>query len=196
MAKKLKVAELNLLKAVASASVNGGFMHTLPAEHAELVKQGLIEVNPAIADSNGALATRATAAGVAKANEGVPQTSGEGPVSTGTEAQARPTFTIEDNIAIPTVTGRGGRSGDSIYPFEKMAVGQSFFVPKESKNLASTISAANARYAEAVTNPDGTPALRKNRKGVDVPATRFTRKFVVRSVTENGVKGSRIWRQA
>jgi hypothetical protein len=36
--------------------------------------------------------------------------------------------------------------------------------------------------------------FRQNRRGEVVPVMVETRKFVVRSVEENGVKGARVWR--
>jgi hypothetical protein len=71
-----------------------------------------------------------------------------------------------------------------------MEVGQSFFVDKSAKNLASTVSSANARFAEEIAGE-----TRVDRKGNTVPKTKQTRSFIVRSVEENGVKGSRIWRK-
>lgn len=106
-------------------------------------------------------------------------------------------FVIDDSIPVPAASGRGrGRGpGVSVYPFDKLTkVGQSFFVPKAAKNLASTVSGANKRFSEVINGADGKPTMRKDRKGNDVPATRQLRQFIVRSVTENGVKGSRIWR--
>ena len=105
-------------------------------------------------------------------------------------------FKIEDSIPVPTISGRG--RGVKVYPFDQLEVGQSFFVandeskPNAAKSLASTVSGATARYA--VPAEDG--ATKTNKKGEVVPVMVETRKFVVRSVEENGVKGARVWRTA
>lgn len=86
---------------------------------------------------------------------------------------AKPTFTIDKGIAIPVAT-RGARG--VVYPFDTMEVSDSFFVaateakPTPAKSLASTVSSASKRYAP--------------------------KKFTIRAVTENNVKGARIWREA
>ena len=105
-------------------------------------------------------------------------------------------FQIEDNVPVPAISGRG--RGGNVYPFEGLAVGQSFFVPNSeskpnaAKSLASTVSSATARYA--VPAEDG--STKTNKKGEVVPVLVETRKFVVRSVEEDGVKGARVWRTA
>ena len=105
-------------------------------------------------------------------------------------------FKIEDGIPVPTISGRG--RGGNVYPFDQLEVGQSFFVansedkPNAAKSLASTVSSATARYA--VASEDG--ATKTNKKGETVPVMVKTRKFVVRRVEENGVKGARVWRTA
>jgi hypothetical protein len=170
---------IGLATIVAAMQADPFYCWVPKAEAEKLVADGLAEVNPAISDPSkkGRLATRATAKGV----EQNAAAATAPPASTVTQAQ----FVIEDNVAIPAVTGRG-RVG-SVYPFEKLNVGQSFFVAKAAKNLASTVSSANARYAELIPGQ-----TRKDRKGNDVPATKFTRHFIVRSVEG----GSRIWRKA
>ena len=105
-------------------------------------------------------------------------------------------FKIEDSIPVPTISGRG--RGVKVYPFDQLEVGQSFFVANSedkqnaAKKLASTVSGATARYA--VASEDG--ATKTNKKGEVVPVMVETRKFVVRSVEEDGVKGARVWRTA
>lgn len=105
-------------------------------------------------------------------------------------------FKIEDSIPVPTISGRG--RGGNVYPFDTMEVGHSFFVaadeskPNPAKSLASTVSSATARYA--VPSEDG--ATKTNKAGEVVPVMVKTRKFFVRSVEEDGVKGARVWRSA
>lgn len=69
---------------------------------------------------------------------------------------------IDNNIPIPLVRGK------SKYPFAKLEIGESFFVPEKSTNFLGAIRAKFARI--------------------------LSRKFIIRSVTENGVKGIRVWR--
>jgi hypothetical protein len=179
MAKK-KVNAVTLAAIVAATNA-GSYVFATPAEVAELLGKGLVEQNPAVAEGD-KIATRATPTGIADASAAQPAT--EAP-------KEKPTFVIEDNIAIPEVKGRG-RTGTSTYPFDTMNVGQSFFVAgKEAKNLASTISSVNARYSEEIPGE-----VRTNRKGKEVPATKQNRYFIARSVEENGVKGSRVWRKS
>ncbi len=105
-------------------------------------------------------------------------------------------FQIENDIPVPAISGRG--RGGNVYPFDQLAVGQSFFVandeskPNAAKSLASTVCCATARYA--VASEDG--ATKTNKKGEVVPVMVETRKFVVRRVEEDGVKGARVWRTA
>jgi len=191
MAKKV----LGIASIVASSALEPFYTWVAKDEAAELVAAGLIEVNDQLPDpkKKGNVAARPTEAGKAKAAE--LQASGFGaPAATSAPAE-KPTFDLQSDVAIPAITGRGRGPGESIYPFDKMAVGQSFFVAKESKKLASTVSSANARYSEPVLE-NGAPKMKLNRKQVSVPVTKFTKQFIVRGVTENGVIGSRIWRKA
>ena len=115
---------------------------------------------------------------------------------TGKTEKVKTMLQIEDNVPVPAISGRG--RGGNMYPFGQLAVGQSFFVPNSedkpnaAKSLASTVSSATARYA--VPAEDG--STKTNKKGEVVPVMVETRKFVVRSVEENGVKGARVWRTA
>lgn len=213
-AKKKNVAAqaavvVSALAAIVEATLDPsrGFMFVPSADSSPLQAEGLVEVNPASTDAQGNIATRATQKGIDKVNAekqgqgvgfgagfGQPQGSAGEVQNAGgevgsTNASEKQNFVIDDNIPVPVVTGRG-RSGETMYPFDKLNVGQSFFVAKEAKNLASTISSANARYAEEIPGQTVT-----NRKGATVPAKKFTRQFIVRTVTENGVRGSRIWRK-
>lgn len=161
-----------------------GFAFVGIDEGAELVKEGLAETNAAVPNTPaGQIAARATQKGIDTVNAST------APTAPATDA-AKPSFVIEDNVAIPAVTGRGRIA--SVYPFDKLAVGQSFFVAKPAKNLASTVSSANARYAVEVKDAAGNVLTRVNRKGATVPQTQQTRTFIVRSVEG----GSRIWRKA
>lgn len=205
------------LAEIVAATLAGSFVHTDEASHVKLVADGLAEVNHEIKNEAGEFATRATQKGIDSMNQA--QTVTTSGVGVGSLAAAmKSAFTLDDAVALPVIK-RGGRGGE-VYPFEVMAAGQSFFVaateakPDPAKSLASTVSSATARYAvetgetEVVTvkNYQTDEATGKRVKGEDGhlvllsestetrPKMRETRKFVVRSVEENGVKGARVWR--
>ena len=184
------------LAEIVAAGANGMFVPE--SVYAPLVEAGLVEINPAMVNDAGEIATRATQAGIESLDKG--ETVGDNATSetaeTGTTQKVKTMFKIEDSIPVPTISGRG--RGGNVYPFDQLEVGQSFFVansedkPNAAKSLASTVSSATARYA--VASEDG--ATKTNKKGETVPVMVETRKFVVRSVEEDGVKGARVWRTA
>ena len=174
------------LAEIVAAGANG--LYTTPDVHGPLSEQGLVELNPAGPNEAGETLTRATQKGIESMNTATANTNTAAPVA----ASAAPSsFAIEDGIAMPTGSNRG--KGGTVYPFEALNVGQSFFVPNTedkpnaAKSLASTVSSATARYAEVVEGQ-----FKTNKKGEQVPVTRETRKFVVRSVEG----GARVWRTA
>lgn len=201
MAKKLTKAQLSAkLIEIVNAGENGMFT---PADvHGPLVTDGTVEINPGNVDASGNIATRATSKGIELVNQSnaAKQTS---------NTNSSQEFTLE-NAKLPPIVGRG-RAGTEKYPFDKMEVGQSFFVPNEgdgsaSKSLASTVSSATKRYAEetgetktvTVKGKDGAADTTK-----EVPVLRETRKFVVRSRTaaaeaaegfNHGKDGARVYR--
>lgn len=193
------VAVIGLAEIVA-AGANG--IYTAPAVHLPLVEAGLVEINPAMTNENGEVATRATQKGIESldsaatvADNATSETQTQ-TAATGETQKVKTMFKIEANIPVPTISGRG--RGGNVYPFDQLEAGQSFFVandeskPNAAKSLASTVSSATARYA--VPAEDG--STKTNKKGEVVPVMVETRKFVVRSVEENGVKGARVWRTA
>jgi len=121
-------------------------------------------------------------------------------MNTENTAAAPAAFAVESGVPIPAIKRQGAAT--SIYPFDALEVGQSFFVPatdempNPGKSLASTVSSASKRYA----TENGTRTInRKNKETgemepVEVPAYKYDRKFMVRTVEENGVKGARVWR--
>ncbi len=170
------------LAEIVAAGANG--LYTSPAIHASLVEAGLVEINPGMTNEAGEIATRATQKGIDEMNQNT---------ETGTAATSAPvatSFAIEDNVPMPTGSGRG--RGGNVYPFDVLEVGQSFFVPNSedkpnaAKSLASTVSSATARFA--VPSEDG--ATKTNKKGETGPDMVETRKCVVRSVEG----GARVWR--
>ena len=193
------VAVIGLAEIVA-AGANGMFVPE--SVYAPLVEAGLVEINPGMTDENGYVATRATQKGIesldsaATVADNATSEATSATAATGETQKVKTMFKIEDSIPVPTISGRG--RGGNVYPFDQLEVGQSFFVansedkPNAAKSLASTVSSATARYA--VASEDG--ATKTNKKGETVPVMVETRKFVVRSVEENGVKGARVWRTA
>lgn len=202
--KTAEIATVIVLAEIVAAGANG--IYTSPEVHTPLVEQGLVEINPAMVNEAGEIATRATQKGIESLDSGaivVDNATSEANseansaiAETGKTEKVKTMFQIENNIPVPTISGRG--RGGNVYPFEQLEVGQSFFVPNSeskpnaAKSLASTVSSATARYA--VPAEDG--STKTNKKGETVPVMVETRKFVVRSVEEDGVKGARVWRTA
>lgn len=185
--KAIAAARLAFIKAIVDATKAASFVFTSEGERGTLVSEGLIEVNAGVVDPSNAakIATRATPAGISM----IDGQAAAAPAPAASEKKSD--FEIESGIELPAVAGRG-RTG-STYPFDKLEVGQSFFVEKPAKALASTVSSAIARFAVDVPGQ-----TRTNRKGKQVQTTKPTRVFVVRSAkkTVNGaeVSGSRIFR--
>jgi len=189
-AKKTETAVVITLAQIVAAGAEG--MFTPAAVHAPLVEAGMVEINTAVVDAAGNVATRATPKGIEAVNATLAAAAGAPAAPTA----AKPSFSLDTDIAIPAVSGRGRTA--NTYPFEAMEVGQSFFVPNSAerpnaaKSMASTVSSATARYAVEV--PGETVV---NRKGKTVPKVNEIRKFVVRAVDETAQgrgPGARIWR--
>lgn len=186
---------------VAQCPTDDKFIFTPETVYVPLAARGLVEINPNLKNEFGWCATRPTKKGKMEAM----QTNSESAVSEYRPAYDNVSvneedvivsdsddgFAIEDDIAPPVTDGRSGKRTAPKYPFDKLKPGQSFFVPNTpdkpemAKALASTVSAATARYDEVVPGK-----TRTNRKGVTVPETVRTRKFVIRQVDG----GARIWR--
>lgn len=198
--KTAKIATVIALAEIVAAGANGLF--TPAAVHGPLVEAGLVEINPAMVNEAGEIATRATQAGIESLDSGAivvdkATTEANSAIAeTGKTEKVKTVLQIEDNVPVPAISGRG--RGCKVYPFDRLAVGQSFFVandeskPNAAKSLASTVCSATARYA--VPAKDG--STKTNKKGEVVPVMVKTRQFVVRSVEEDGVKGARVWRTA
>ena len=198
--KTAEIATVIGLAEIVAAGANG--VYTAPAVHMPLVEDGLVEINPAMTNENGEIATRATQAGIESLDSGaivVDNANSEANsaiAETGKTEKVKTMLQIEDNVPVPAIFGRG--RGGNVYPFDQLAVGQSFFVandeskPNAAKSLASTVCSATARYA--VPAEDG--STKTNKKGEVVPVMVKTRKFVVRRAEEDGVKGARVWRTA
>lgn len=198
--KTAEIATVITLAEIVAAGAKGLF--TPAAVHGPLVEAGLVEINPAMVNEAGEIATRATQACIESLGSGaivVDNATSEANseiAETGKTEKVKSMFKIEDSIPVPTISGRG--RGVKVYPFDQLEVGQSFFVandeskPNAAKSLASTVCSATARYA--VPAEDG--STKTNKKGEVVPVLVKTRKFVVRRAEEDGVKGARVWRTA
>lgn len=167
---KLAKKTLALLVAIVAAGENGTYGKA--ADLQPLVDGSYVETNPGATNDAGEIAVRATAAGVELAGTPVAPAA----------AAPKSTFAIDDGFELPA---GATRTKAATYPFELLAVGQSFFVgnteakPNAAKSLASTISSANKRYKTEDGSAD--------------------RKFVVRPVDETAQgrgPGARIWRTA
>ena len=194
-----KTAEITTvirLAEIVAAGANGLF--TPAAVHGPLVEAGLVEINPAMVNEAGEIATRATQKGIESPDgaaivvDNATAEANSETAATGKTEKAKTMFQIENDVPVPVISGRG--RGVKVYPFDQLEVGQSFFVansetrPNAAKSLASTVSSATARYA--VPAEDG--STKTNKKGEVVPVLVETRKFVVRSVEG----GARVWRTA
>lgn len=182
-----KVTAERLQKSVEALQANTAFMAT-PKEMEQLQKDGLVESNDQLKEGN-KIAFRATQKGL----EAFQQLNGGGAkpaVQLSAEAEK---YEIESDI--PPPEGRRRTGPKMKYPFDRLEVGQSFFVeattekPEPWKNLASTVSTAMRRYAVK----DGT---RVNRNGETVDNYKPTRVFRLDKAEKNGKDGARIWRVA
>lgn len=170
-------------------------------EVAGLVKDGLVEQNPELADGD-KVATRLTEKGIEAVNTPATTTA---PAASAAASAVNPFDAFgapDDNIPVPTVRSRSGGGGLAGY-IDSFAAGQSKFFPNTeekpnmAKSLASTVSTVLAKHATPVNNPDGSPKMEtytikgetKTRQAVE-----HAKAFTVASVTENGVAGARIWR--
>jgi hypothetical protein len=189
--------KLAVLTAIANDP--NGFQYVSQAEGGPLVADGLIEVNTTMLDpsDNTKAAARLTDAGRAYVGA-----NGSAPAASEPVVEASP-YAILTN-AVPPISKRGNKGGGAKtqYPFDKMEVGNSFFVPVSDKHtdpaktLASTVSAANNRYSEdtgekkTVTRAKRGPknkAIRdaageKVKETVDVAVKKQTRKFILRKI--------------
>ena len=180
---KLEQEALESLPEIVEATKAGSYTMNDPFYVQYLLESGLIEQNEAIKNEEGELATRASSAGIEYIDSIAVVTKAEEPKTERKEKMSA-TFEIETGIEMPK-TVRGGGVGNSVYPFDKLEVGQSFFVAgKEAKSMAGTVSSATQRYAKE------TGKMRVNRKGNEVPEMELVREFKVRAAEG----GCRIWR--
>ncbi|MAQ09597.1 MAG: hypothetical protein CMQ11_07160 [Gammaproteobacteria bacterium] len=152
MAKKLTAGDKALLATIIAAMANADapFHMATPAEVKNLLDNGMVETNTEITDGD-KVAVRATEKGQAEAPAPSSNEGNTNVTDTNTAAPAASQFALIEGAVLPE--GRAPRSS-SVYPFETMNVGQSFFVPatedkpNPAKSLASTISSANKRFSK------------------------------------------------
>jgi len=200
----MKKASLELVSAIAVAMASEPYYHlATEAQAKELIDGKLAEFNPDIRDGN-KIAIRLTDEGLkmdeAKTGDTATQMTTD---SANTNPAAAPTavpasgFAIIDNATLPGAS-RGGRNGP-VYPFDDLAVGQSFFVPatddkpEPAKSIASTATSAAKRFATPVLNEDQSPVMEEYKvKGETKtrPKMNETRKFAVKSVEAGKTYGS------
>ena len=196
-AQKLNRLAMEALPEIIYDTQNGGYTFTSKEIWSRLEKKGFVEVNEDIKNDAGACATRATELGMATAvtEEEDSKVMSEENVTN---------FEIEDVAVVPKRTPSTRRS---IYPFDGLTVGQSFFVaateakPEPWKSMVSVVASANLRYMVPVFEADGTtPKMRtKTRgpnKGDEVQVTSASRKFAITDDAKDDIKGARIGRVA
>ncbi len=167
MAKKINA----LHKQIVDSTATGGHAFVEPTIAAQLRNEGLVLVNENLHDDEGSVAVKATEKLSSQINGTSSPASPAQPVS-------KPTFEVSYDIPVPPRSPRG--VGATVYPFETMNVGGSFFVPASAKmpnpvkSLTGTVSSATRRYA-SISETE----MRKNRNGQMVPKSVPTRRFQV-----------------
>lgn len=184
---------LKLLGAIVEATKKNDVYYITKAEAESLANDPqVIEVNQGMI-KDGKAASRATAAGIEMIN-----TASNTPAEPSTSE-----FALITGAEVPKSKRGGGRGGaPSKYPFEKMEVGMSFFLPKTAerpdpvKSLQSSIAAVNHKYSEGTgefetvertKRGEGNKAV-KDANGNNVRETvqrekrKAIRKYVVREV--------------
>lgn len=186
---------MGLLAGIAAGTVT----HISKADGVPLLTHdpALIDVNTEMLDPADNAAVRLTDAGKAMVAE-----AGK-PAAAPTNGASQSKYAVISNAVLPASKRRGGGGGaPTVYPFDSMEIGQSFFVPVSEKHkdpvktLGSTVSSANMRFAvdtgekkevertkrgpknKAVLDADGN----KIREKVMVPVYKHTRKFSIRPV--------------
>lgn len=202
MAKKAKtvapVYNVALLKEVASATAQGGFVYVSDEDAKPLIDLGFIIQNAQVVE-NGKKATKTTDSGNAEANKPADAPADTAPA----QSEAAANYQIFTGIVLPPSKRGGNKAGaPQKYPFDKLEVGGGFFeptsvkMPDPVKTLSSTVSSVNKRFAKptgevkTVTRTkrgDGNKAVvdaagNKVKEQKQVPVTKAEKRFVVRSV--------------
>lgn len=170
---KHKKNVLELVSTIVEATKTNGMYHVNDEKLKELsavISEGKLEFDPNVKNDAGDVAIRATKSYLDELT-GV------------TAAPVKQTFEFEilDGI-VPPAPVRAAMK-EEIYPFSKLEIGQSFFLPASektpdpAKSFASTVSSATRRYSE-----QSATETKKNRAGADVPVLVPTRRFTIRPV--------------
>jgi|ERR1700743_1924957 len=201
--------DMDLLKKIVAATESGNHVFITQAEGTPLIDHvpRLIDVNLAITEGDKA-AAKATAEGIAMV-KGEVQTISAGDVG---KLDVLGEFQLMSGIELPASRRgqglRGGRANK--YPFDKMEVGNTFFVPVSEeipnplKTLGSTVASANMRYAvetgqtkeveRTKRGPDRKAMVdasgAKIREKVTVPVLDHKRKYEIRSVKKDQKLGT------
>jgi hypothetical protein len=189
----MKKQSIALLATIVAAGVQGTFAEEKALT--ELLTEKLVEVNPEMKNDKNEIAVRATEAGM---NYGKEQKAETAP------AQGQLFALASVAIPIPEAKRAAGAGRTGKYPFDKMEVGQSFFVAATAeqdqealfKSLGSTALSAKRRYAVE------TGETKTNKAGESVPVLDYKRVFEVRRIDDGapwdaklaGVKGVACWR--
>lgn len=178
-------------KTLLQAIVSGSVTRVSQADGLPLLTHSppLIEVNTNDVDAEGKALVRATSDGMSMI---APVAVNETETSNGSQ------FEVITNAVLPARKRLGRAAGTSMYPFDKLDIGGSFFVAgaDKVKKLASTISAQNMKYAEKTgqmktvertkRGPGNKAVLdgagNKVKETATVPEFKFTRKFAMRGV--------------
>ena len=143
------IALLQLIK-----DAPGGYLALTQSEGAAIVQAGQATLDPNVAVEDGLAAVRLTQAGEL-ALAVTPAKAKRAPVVV--------TSGVRTNIPAP-LKGKGGKHG-SKYPFDTMEIGASFHVPATLENpqplasIQSSITMARAKFAQLLTNEDGSPKM-------------------------------------
>lgn len=196
---------MDSLPVLVEATNAGSYVFADPFNIAYLIENGLAIQNHEIVNPENAeeFATRATPEGIAFVETNVTKQPAPAEIKVEEpkpERKVKMSFEIETGIEVPKTTRGGART--SAYPFDKLEVGQSFFIPasekhpEPAKSLASTISGATKRFDVLV--PGETKEVRnpKTQEVKTVPKTAHTRVFTLRAGEKDGVVGARVFRTA
>lgn len=181
---------------------NGTVKYISKDDGMPLLKAGLIQVDINQTDAVGNALVALTEAGVKMVGNSTP---------TGAVAPVSP-YAILSGVQLP-VSKRGfakGGGAPTQYPFDKLEVGQSFFVPVSEKHpnpvktLGSTVSAQNFKYSEETGETEQKERAKRGKKNkavldengnkimetVTVKLRRPLRKFSIRPVKAGVAYGS------
>lgn len=137
------------------AAADGGYLFLTQDEGADIVSSGnaVVIIDPVAPD--GLATVTLTDAGKAIV-EAIPPVAPAAPVAAAPSLK----LVVRNDVPMPVITGRS-RGRASQYPFDTMAVGDSFHLPKTETNpdpagaIASSLTGARLKYAMPVMADDG-----------------------------------------